>query len=245
VKGHRFEWILGAVLAALFAAVWLWQAPGAGGKLGAAEVDAYLAKIEGRLPGEPAETKEFVARLRAWGQADDGAPVYMLNAMRYHPQLKPGPGMDGFRGTPAEANAFYENAVMPVAARVGAFPLFGGETMGVRAKDGVRSNLTGFDPAIDGWNRVLVMRYPNRRAFFELVSDPQWQRFAPYKFAALELALVPTSGQVAIPDLRWVAGGLCLIVFLAAGWWRSALAVRYVPSASNSSRTTAAASSRP
>jgi hypothetical protein len=32
---------------------------------------------------------------------------------------------------------------------------------------------------------------------------------------------VPTSGQVVIPDLRWVMGGACLIVFLGAGWLRA------------------------
>ena len=66
------------------------------------------------------------------------------------------------------------------------------------------------------------MRYPSRRAFFELLTDPQWLKFAPYKLAALELALVPASGQVVIPDLRWVIGGACLIVFLVAGWVRAA-----------------------
>ena len=222
MKGRRFEWILGAVLLALFAAVWFWQAPGNAGKLTAAEVDAYLAKLDGKLPGDPAEVKEFVARMRAWGQADDGAPVYMLNAMRYHAQMKPDPGLAGFRGTPRESNAIYESAVMPAAVRAGAYPLFGGDTMGVRANEGLRSNLSGFDPDADGWNRILVMRYPNRRAFFELLTDPVWLKHAPYKMAALEVALVPTAGQVVIPDLRWVAGALCIIVFLAAGWLRAA-----------------------
>jgi hypothetical protein len=222
MKSHRFELVLGVVLAALFVVVWIWQAPGAAAKLTQAEVDAYLARMEGKLPGDPAETKEFLSRIRAWGRADDGQPVYMLNVMRYYPELKRTPGTEAFRGTPAEANALYEKTVTPIALRVGAYPLFGGDPMGVRAKDGPRSNLTGFDPAIDGWSRILVMRYPNRRAFFELLSDPQWQKFAPYKFAALELALVPTAGQIAVPDLRWIAGGLCLIVLLAAGWWRAA-----------------------
>ena len=68
----------------------------------------------------------------------------------------------------------------------------------------------------------MVVRYPSRRAFFEVLTDPQWLKFAPYKLAALELALVPASGQVVIPDLRSVIGGACLIVFLGAGWVRAA-----------------------
>jgi len=39
--------------------------------------------------------------------------------------------------------------------------------------------------------------------------------------AALDLVLVPTSGQVIIPDLRWVMGGACLIGFLGVGWLRA------------------------
>ena len=226
MKNDRFELILGAALAALFVAFWMWQSPGDAGKLTPAEVDAYLRRIEAGLPGVPAERAEFLARMRAWGLADDGRPVYMLNAMRYYAELRRVPGTESVRGTPAEANAIYENAVMPVALRLGAFPLFGGDTMGVRVGSKSQSNLLGFDPAIDGWNRILVMRYPSRRAFFELVSDPEWLRFAPNKLAALEIALVPVVGQAVLPDLRWVLGGACLIVFFAVGWWRAKRSAR-------------------
>ena len=93
--------------------------------------------------------------------------------------------------------------------------------MEIRADGEAHSNLDGFDPAIDDWSRILVVRYPSRRAFFELLTDPQWLKFAPYKIAALEIALVPASGQVVIPDLRWVLGAVCLIVFLGACWLRA------------------------
>jgi hypothetical protein len=221
LKAHRFEWLLGAVLAALFVAFWAWQTPGNLQKLRAAEVDAYLDRMKGKLPGDPAEQAVFLARMRAFGLADDGRPVYMLNAMRYYPELKQGPGMEEVRGTPAEANATYEKAVMPILFRLGAYPLFGGQTMEIRADGKAHSNLDGFDPAIDDWSRILVVRYPSRRAFFELLSDPQWLRFAPYKLAALELALVPASAQMVIPDIRWVMGGACLIVFLGTCWLRA------------------------
>jgi hypothetical protein len=222
LKTHRFGLLLGAVLTALFVAFWIWQTPGNLKKLSSPEVDAYLHKLEGKLPGDPAEQAVFLARMRAFGLADDGRPVYMLNLMRYYPELKRGPGMEGAHGTPAEANAIYEQAVMPILLRLGAYPLFGGEAMEIRTDGEAHSNLDGFDPAIDDWSRILVVRYPSRRAFFELLTDPQWLKFAPYKIAALKIALVPASGQVVIPDLRWVVGGACLIVFLGACWLRAA-----------------------
>jgi hypothetical protein len=42
------------------------------------------------------------------------------------------------------------------------------------------------------------------------------------QIAALEIVLVPVSGQLVIPDIRWLVGGACLIVFLGAGWLRAA-----------------------
>ena len=42
---------------------------------------------------EAAEKREVMARLRAWGEADDGAPIYMLNLMRFHETLQPLPGL--------------------------------------------------------------------------------------------------------------------------------------------------------
>jgi hypothetical protein len=136
---------------------------------------AVLAVWRATCPESPGSTRRF---LRAFGLADDCRPVYMLNAMRYYPELKRGPGMEGVPGTPAEANAIYEKAVMPILFRLGAYPLFGGATMEISTNGKAHSNLDGFDPAIDDWSRILVVRYPSRRAFFELLSDPQWLKFA-------------------------------------------------------------------
>jgi hypothetical protein len=57
LKTHRFEWLLGAALAVLFVGFWIWQTPGSLRKLSAADVDAYLHRMEGNLPGDPAEQR--------------------------------------------------------------------------------------------------------------------------------------------------------------------------------------------
>jgi hypothetical protein len=67
LKTHRFEWLLGAVLVALFVAFWIWQTPRNLQKLNSAQVDAYLHRMEGKLPGDPAEQAVFLARMRASG----------------------------------------------------------------------------------------------------------------------------------------------------------------------------------
>ena len=53
MKTHRFEWLLGAVLAVVFVAFWIWQSPGNLQKLSSAEVDAYLHRLEGTCPETP------------------------------------------------------------------------------------------------------------------------------------------------------------------------------------------------
>jgi hypothetical protein len=171
---------------------------------------------------EPAEKAEALARLRAWGGADDGQPVYMLNLMRYYDELKRIPGAEAIKGTPAQANAHYEAATIPMVARLGAYPLLGGEVAGVGGSDGrPHSNLFTFDPGVDDWSRVLVVRYPNRRAFFDLIRDPAYLDVLPYKLASLKVALVPVRAEVVVPDPRLIVGMVLLTAFLAIGWLRA------------------------
>ena len=67
----------------------------------------------------------------------------------------------------------------------------------------------------------MIARYPNRRAFLELLSDPDYQRAEPYKVMALQLILVPMNGDLVLPDATWIAGAACLIAFLSVAWVRA------------------------
>jgi hypothetical protein len=222
MKTRRFEIALAGALLLAFAAFCWWQAPGSGGKLTRQEVDAYLRVIEPRMPMPPEEKAEALARLRAWGEADDGEPVHMLNLMRYFDRLQPLPGMQSFKGTPEQANAHYEAATLPILERLGGYPLLGGEVAGVRSRDGRQhSNLMAYDRDVDDWSRVLVVRYPGRRAFFELLANPAYLDVMPYKLASLKVALVPVRAEVVIPELRWFVGAVLLALFLAVGWLRA------------------------
>jgi hypothetical protein len=218
MRNHWFEIVLAAVLAAVYLGVSYWQS---GSQLTASELDGYLKALERQLPKDLEHRAEFLARLRAWGENDDGQPVLMLNLMRFHKTLQPFPGAPE-RGTPEEANAHYEKAVTPMLLKRGGYPLVGGDAMRVRGRDHPESNLLVYDPALDNWDRMLVVRYPCRRAFLDLVSDPAYLQVMPYKLAALQVVLVPVSGALVVPDLRWVVGGVGLAVFLLAGWVRAA-----------------------
>jgi len=228
MKKHRFEVILALVFVGAFLALWMWLTPGTRGALTRAEVDVYIRRIEAAAPMPAAEKAEAMARLRAWGEADDGAPVHMLNLMRYYPKLQPLPGatarLTSVEGTmsPIEANAYYEEQVLPILERLGGYPVVGGNAVGVRGSDGQRhSNLMVYDRDADDWDRVLVVRYPSRRAFFELLANPEYAELMPYKLAALKVALVPVRAQAEVPDPRWIAGLGLLALFFGVGWLRA------------------------
>ncbi len=203
--------LLALVLLAFVAAVWWWQAPGR--KLTAPEIDRYLALVA-KVPFPSDGQAEFLQRLRKWAEADDGQPVYMLNLMRYFPAMRALPDAPALAGTPEASNRIYEDRATALALKAGAIPLFAGSVR--------NENVMGFSPPVDHWSRVLVMRYPSRRAFFDLVTDPAYAPIAPYKLAALDVNLVPMAAELTIPDLRLAAAALALAVFLAAGWWRAA-----------------------
>jgi hypothetical protein len=152
VKRYRFELIIAIASVAAFAALWILLAPGARSALTPDEVDAYVRRIEPIVPMPADEKREVMSRLRAWGVADDGAPVHMLNLMRFHETLQPLPGAQSALSpsesdmTPVEANAHYERSVLPLLERVGGYPVVGGSSAGVRGSDGRRhSNLMVFD----------------------------------------------------------------------------------------------------
>lgn len=211
---YQFELWLGLSLLAACAAVWLWQFPGVlRGRLTPAEIDRYIAAIDAQLPMAVAEKSGSLARLRAWAEADDGRPVYMLNLMRYYPALHQIEGVPRFAGTPPEANRRYEDATMPLLLKVGGIPQFAGAPQGRNVLD---------SPAeADDWTRVLLVRYPSRRAFLELVADPSYAPAAPLKMMASQVFLVPIAGEVSLPELRWLVAAVLLVVFLAIGWRRA------------------------
>jgi len=214
VRSHRFEIAFGIVSLIVCALVWLWQFPGfLGSRLTAAEVDRYLATIDAQVPMPASEKVPSLVRLRAWAMADDGRPVYMLNLMRFYPEFRRIPGAR-FSGTPAEANARYERAVTPLLLKVGGMGQFAGTPQG--------RNVLDSPPDVDNWTRVLLVRYPSRRAFLELLADPGYGPSAPLKLMASQVYLVPLSADLILPETRWAVAVLLLAGFLTTGWIRAA-----------------------
>jgi len=207
-----FELILAAVLVILYLAFWAWHSQGSG-KLTQAEIDQYVANIE-KLPLPEKAVQAFITRLRSWAEADDGKPVYMFNLIHFFPKLQPFPGAPDFKGTPEQANAYYEKRLIWLWLSHASYPTFIGVP---QAK-----NVINMQPERT-WGNMTVVRYPNRRTFLKLISHPAYAPLAAYKFMAVELDLVPVSKGMVVPDLRWVVGASFVMIFLLVGWLRLTL----------------------
>lgn len=211
VAADKTQFAFGAALLGVFAGFWRWHSPPAR-KLTQEEIDHYL-EVVSKLPAPGDGAEQFAARVRSWAEADDGKPILMLNLLRYFPQLRRFPGAPEFDGTPEEANAYYEKKLTPLWLRNASYPTVGGTVQG--------PNLSHLQPEQGKWSTAMMVRYPSRRKFLRLLAAPAYARLEPYKLMALELELMPVSGDKVLPDLRWIAGGSMVALFLGVGWVRA------------------------
>jgi uncharacterized protein (DUF1330 family) len=109
--------------------------------------------------------------LKRFMEEDDGGPVTMLNLLRFKP--------DGGR----ESYAAYAAAAGPHLKQAGATVVHLAETgTPLVAPDGDTS-----------WDSILLVHYPTRAAFSQMVADPDYQQITHLRTKALEAVLQPTT----------------------------------------------------
>jgi uncharacterized protein (DUF1330 family) len=106
------------------------------------------------------------ADLKRFLAEDPGGPVVMLNLLRYGPN-----GEAGYRQ--------YVDGLARQLERIGAEVLYVGDCSTVLVA-----------PASHEWDAVLLVRYPSRRAFSEMVADPRYQRITHLRTDALQGAVL-------------------------------------------------------
>lgn len=105
--------------------------------------------------------------IRAFVQEDDGGPVVMLNLLRF--------AGDAGRASYGE----YAAKVQPFLDGVGATVLYAGScSTALVAPEG------------PDWDAMLIVRYPSRGAFLEMVGNPDYQAITGLRTAALEAAVL-------------------------------------------------------
>ena len=108
--------------------------------------------------------------VRTFMQEDDGAPIVMLNLLRFAPDG----GEEGY--------ARYVAHFTPHAEAVGAEVIYLGRGGSPLVAE------TGQD-----WDAVLLVRYPSRQAFMDMVRDPDYAAGVHLRSGSLvEAVLQPT-----------------------------------------------------
>ncbi len=112
-------------------------------------------------------------QLRDLVESTVDSPVVMLNLLRFRDRATGGTGRDGLSGR--EAYARYGANVRPFLEAVGGRVLWQG-----------RADSVVIGGSDDAWDAVILVEYPSRRAFLEMVSSPRYQAVAADREAALE-----------------------------------------------------------
>ena len=113
------------------------------------------------------------ADLKRYLQEDPGGPVVMLNLLRFKP--------DGGRESYAKYAAALQGTYLD---KYGAQVIYAGQgSTALVAEDG------------QAWDAVLLVQYPSRQAFSQMVADQDYQQFTHFRTEALTEAVL----QATIP----------------------------------------------
>ena len=118
-------------------------------------------------------------QFKALVESDDDSPIVMVNLIRFKDQAT---GIDEGR-TGAEAYATYGQNIAPYLAEVG------GEVLIATAS--VESII---GPEQAEWDAVLLVRYPSRKAFIQMITNPGYQKEHEHRAAGVEEARLILSG---------------------------------------------------
>jgi uncharacterized protein (DUF1330 family) len=136
--------------------------------------------------------REYGIKLATTAPEDDG-PIWMVNLMKYREVAQYADGRD-LQISGQEADDLY--SPFDSLAAVGARPVFFGD---------VEQQLLGDAPI---WDRIGVVKYPTRRAFIEMQSQPTFRESHKHKDAGMEQTIVmgcqPMAYPVAPPGVETV-----------------------------------------
>ncbi len=115
-------------------------------------------------------------RLRSFVETDkDDGPVVMINLLRYRTQAAYPSGFEAEPCTGREAYQRYGSVAAQRVASVGGRMLWMGSVQA-----------TVIAPDAERWDDAVLVEYPSRKAFIEMVSQPEYQSASPHRTAALE-----------------------------------------------------------
>jgi uncharacterized protein (DUF1330 family) len=106
-------------------------------------------------------------------QAPDSGPVVMLNLLKFKPRA------DGGNGSGAKEYARYGEAAVRMVEERGGRIVWQGTAEQILIGD-----------AAEDWDVVVLVEYPSRKAFLEMVSDPDYLKSHEHRESGLERTIV-------------------------------------------------------
>jgi len=108
--------------------------------------------------------------LESIAKGDPAEPVCMLNLLRYREIAEEGYGVDGLTGR--QAYEKYGKLFAELNPRFGGSPMWMGEAL---------NTIIG----TEDWDIVILVKYPTRQHFIDMIKDPDYQAISGYRTAAL------------------------------------------------------------
>jgi len=181
------------VAALIFLAFMYWYQWGVG-TLTQSEVETYMATLEAQtqVPGP----RHDLGALRKFLEEDDGKPVYTVNMYEFH-EVADYSEDSGFSGTGEEAYDRFSSVMIPLMTKRGSHPVYG-------------SNWA--DEASSNWDRIVIVRYRSRRDLVDLFATDAFANASLHKWASLRSHERMLVQAIHIPDGRYIAFLLALIV---------------------------------
>lgn len=128
-------------------------------------------------------TREQITRL---AESDEDGPVVMLNLLKFAETAGGGGGKSG-----AESYDTYGEKMRDIMAERGIKLLWRGRADSV---------VIGDDEA-DGWDMVLLVQYPSRKAFLEMGASKEYGKVGEHRTAALaDSRLIACTEQFRLQD---------------------------------------------
>ena len=123
----------------------------------------------------------------------DGQPFAIINLLRFKEWAEYPAGTVTEKLTGQQAYERYGELSTQFVNQVGGVPMWRGV---------VSLNLIG--PADEVWDEILIMQYPARSAFQQMIADPEYQAIVFHRSAALEDSrLYGATSPESIGPMKW------------------------------------------
>ena len=123
----------------------------------------------------------------------DGQPVAIVNLLLYKEWAEYTEGTVDEKITGQQAYGYYSELSIPFVNKVAGVPMWRGE-FGV--------NMIG--PVDEKWDEILIMQYPSRSAFEQMLADPDYQAIVFHRTAAVkDSRLYAATSPQAIGPMKW------------------------------------------